>query len=97
MGEKGLELIERLPQGYHIDPPGKDGSPVPGVAIPDGRPGYRITWDQTHGTWRPPGFEPSAGDNDHVFNPTTGQNGVWDGDKQQWIDTQTGKPLTYEQ
>jgi hypothetical protein len=29
----------------------------------------------------------------HTFNPTTGQNGHWDEDKGQWIDSKTGEGL----
>ena len=36
-------------------------------------------------------------DPNRIFNPHTGQNGVWDDDKKQWIDAQTGKPIGYEQ
>lgn len=31
---------------------------------------------------------------DHAFNPETGQNAYWDDEKQQWVDSKTGKPLT---
>ena len=101
--------IEKLPKGYYIPAPGTptpgrtglSGKPMtytePGQAYPDGRPGRAITWDDEHGTWRPPGFSSDPSDHDRVFNQATGQNGVWDGDKQAWIDTATGQPISYEQ
>lgn len=33
-------------------------------------------------------------DPNRAFNDDTGQNAVWDSDKQQWIDTKTGQPLS---
>ena len=69
---------------------------VPGQAFPNGRPGYPIHWDDERGAWRPPGFT-STDSNEHIFNEATGQNGVWDGDKHEWIDAQTGKAIGYEQ
>jgi hypothetical protein len=95
MGEKGLQIIEKLPTGYHIDPPGEGYKP--GVAHPDGLPGLPIIWDDAHGTWMPPGFVPEPGDPNHLFNQTTGQNAVWNDKTGSYIDTQTGKALPYAQ
>jgi hypothetical protein len=106
MGEKGLDAIEKLPLDYYIPAPGsthpgpagKTAPDVqPGEAYPNGRPGHAITWDAEHGAWRPPGFNADPTDPERVFNQATGQNGVWDGDKHQWIDAATGQTLTYEQ
>lgn len=94
MGEKGLAVIDKLPSGYHIVK-GKDSG---FHADPDGiRPGLPLAWDDKHGVWTPPGFVPDASDPDRSFNQTTGQNAVWDEKAGKWIDTKTGKPLTYEQ
>lgn len=101
MGEKGTrdfeKLVTTLPTGYHLGPIGDD-NPKGGVAKLDGpRPGLPISWDDEHGTWRPPGFVPASGDPDRLFNQTTGQNAVWDDKAGGYIDTQTGKAIGYEQ
>jgi len=111
MGEKGIEPLQKLPKGYYAPAPGThvpgaggitglrnpDATTEPGQAFPTGRPGYPITWEDEHGTWRPPGFKSDPSESDHIFNQTTGQNGVWDDDKKQWIDAKTGQPISYEQ
>jgi hypothetical protein len=44
---------------------------------------------------QPNGFtERHQSNPDHAFNPTTGQNAVWEADKLQWIDPKTGQPLS---
>ncbi len=86
----GTEMIKKLPPGYSIT--------STGAAKWDGwRPGLPLKWDGKKGVWGPPGFIPAEGDPDRWFNVNTGQNAVWDDKKQQFIDTKTGKPLTYEQ
>lgn len=108
MGEKGLAAMEKLPKGYYAPAPGSrvpgtrgDGpgtSTEAGQAFPDdGRPGYPISWDDSHGTWRPPGFNSDPTDPDRLFNSATGQNAVWDDKAGGYIDSQTGKPIGYEQ
>lgn len=93
MGEKGLvDALKKLPKGARIDPD------TPGAAFPPdplglNRPGPRIWWDEDKGAWTPVGFQVDPTDSTRVFNPDTGQNGVWDGDRGAWIDAQTGKPI----
>lgn len=91
MGEKGLEPMEKLPPGYHIN------AGHPGVAQPDGRPGPPLQWSTTHQAWTPPGFTTDPGDPDRIFNQATGGNGVWDDKSGKWIDAKTGQPISYEQ
>jgi hypothetical protein len=95
--------VERLPPGYFILAP---GSPVPGgtgavttspgVAFPTGG-GPPIIWYPAHGVWQPPGFETDPSDPARLFNPTTGQNAVWDDKAGAFIDAKTGQPLSYKQ
>ena len=94
VGEKGLQQIEKMPPGYKIT-----SDSAPGTAQWDGvRPGYGLVWDPEKGVWVPPGFHGTdPTDPNRIFNPHTGQNGVWGDDKKQWIDAQTGKPIGYEQ
>ncbi|MGH9196427.1 MAG: hypothetical protein ACRD1T_11875 [Acidimicrobiia bacterium] len=40
------------------------------------------------------GWERSMDDHRSVFNPETGQNGYYDDEKQQWMDTKTGQPIS---
>ncbi|MBF6605935.1 MAG: hypothetical protein IVW53_10180, partial [Chloroflexi bacterium] len=40
------------------------------------------------------GWERDPADHRRAFNPETGQNGHWDEDKGQWIDSKTGEGLT---
>lgn len=40
------------------------------------------------------GFEHHPDNPDHAFNPETGQNASWDDEKQQWIDSKSGQPLS---
>jgi len=95
--QKGIsfsEAMKKLPSGYKIVH-GRDGG---FHAEPDSlRPGLPLAWDEAHGTWTPPGYVPNVGDPDRAFNPTAGQNAVWDDKAGKWIDAQTGKVLSYEQ
>jgi len=96
--EKGPDYkaaIDKLPAGYKIEKT-PDG---PGfyAAYDSVRPSRHITWDDKHGVWRPPGLLPQPGDEDRLFDTTTGQNAVWDEKSKSWIDTKTGKALGYEQ
>jgi hypothetical protein len=99
MGEKGTaavinDVVNQLPPGYRI---------VKGVdqgfhAEPAGpRPGLPLSWNDAHNGWNPPGFNPDPTDPNRIFNKLSGQNGVWDDKANQWIDSQTGRPLSYEQ
>ena len=94
MGEKGLwwqhDAVQKLPPGYVILSDG--GGKWDGL-----RPGWPIKWDEKHGVWMPPGFFPDPDDPDRLFNQFTGQNAVWDDKTGQYIDTQTAKPIPYEQ
>lgn len=38
-------------------------------------------------------WEVDKTDPDQAFNPGTGENAVWDGEKQQWIDAKSGQPI----
>ena len=40
------------------------------------------------------GWERDPTDHRRVHNPKTGQNAHYDQDKQQWIDSKTGEPVT---
>ena len=42
---------------------------------------------QLLGGWEEP-------DGDRSFNPQTGQNAHWDDEKQQWMDSKTGTPVS---
>jgi hypothetical protein len=89
------KAFKELPTGYKLV---KTESGLSFYAKWDGlRPGLPIVWNAKHGAWMPPGFVPVAGDEDRGFNQTSGQNCVWDEKSKQWIDTKTGKGLTYEQ
>ncbi len=103
MGEKGtFEVIrgamQKLPDGYVVKKEKTTDGRDSFIARWDGvRPGLPLWWDERHGVWTPPGFGYDPSDPDRIFNQTTGKNGVWDDKARQWIDAQTGKPLTYEQ
>ena len=47
-------------------------------------------WDNEHQRWIPLGFKADPTESNRIFNEKTGQNGVWDEGKNQWIDTKTG-------
>jgi hypothetical protein len=93
MGEKGLkDAITSLSPGYHLDEHNPGSASYRDAA---GRPGpERIRWDDAHGAWSPPGFESDPSDPQRLFNPTTGQNAIWDDAKGGWIDTSTGQSVS---
>ncbi|GAC1576648.1 MAG: hypothetical protein NVS3B18_10480 [Candidatus Dormibacteria bacterium] len=54
------------------------------------RAGLRYAWLRVYA----PGFEMNPEDPDHAFNPNTGQNAHWDEEKERWVDSKTGEPMT---
>lgn len=93
-----INPIDKLPAGYKIVKKETSwGTPSFIAVLDSARPSLPLAWDAKHGVWTPPGFVPDAGDPDRSFNQTTGQNAFWDDKAKSWIDTKTGKALTYEQ
>ena len=100
MGEKGLRddpAVLKLPSGYKITSP-VDGHVGTAEWDGGGGPGRGIVWDSATGSWRPPGFtDVDPSDPGRITNPTTGGEAYWDKDAGRWIDTKTGKAVSYEQ
>jgi len=96
----GILLLLR----HHQPPPSP--SPTPSLAPPvahtaceKGTAGYSamkrglLPWVYTGGgKWLVP-WEADPTDSNHAFNSKTGQNAVWDDQKQQWFDAKTGQAL----
>ena len=109
----------KLPPGYIIPAHGSDipgttaltgTTTTAGQAYPPGG-GTPITWDDEHGAWRPPGYEPDPSDPGHYkeyevkdqgigkgfAKEPTGNTAYWDDEAGKFIDTKTGKAVSYAQ